>query len=174
MGRMQTTNTTITRKSTGRFRWLAQVGAGLTLSAAALGLASGVASAAPGATGSAPAAGISFQCDLGSVVFTTTGGTIHDVNQMHLDANGVMHFTGTISLQNVTASSTADGNTYSIVGASWYGGSGTSQQTTTVRSVDEFNIIGPQGKVASIHASVTINPDGTVSGHSFGDCAPPM
>jgi hypothetical protein len=163
---------TTTNKS---LRRLAQVGTGLILSAGALGLAAGAASAAPGATSTGPAAGVPFACDLGgnNVVFTTTGGTIHSVNQMHQDANGVFHFTGTISLQGVTASD-GDGNTYSIVGASWFGGDGTSPQTATVRSTAEFNIIGPQGKVAGVHASLTFYPDGTVSGHSFGDCSAPL
>jgi hypothetical protein len=158
-----------------RFHRLAQVGAGLAVSAGALTLVAGAASAAPGATSTLPAAGVPFQCKLdgNSVVFVTNGGSIHSVNQMHQDANGVWHFTGTISLQGVTASD-GDGTTYAIVGASWYGGNGTSPQTATVRSTDEFNIIGPGGKVASVHDSLTFNPDGTVSGHSFGDCAAPV
>ena len=164
-----------TRKPMTRFHRLAQVGAGLALSAGALTLVAGTASAAPGATSTISAAGVPFQCDLGGnrVVFVTDAGTIHSVNQMHQDANGVWHFTGTISLQNVTASD-GDGITYSIVGASWYGGNGASPQTATVRSTDDFNIIGPAGKVASVHDSLTFNPDGTVSGHSFGDCVAPV
>ncbi len=167
-----TTNT----KSLARLRRLASLaGAGIALSAGSLAVAAGAATAAPSATGSGSAAGIPFQCSLGgnTVVFTTTGGTFHEVNQMQQDANGVYHFTGTISLQSVTASD-GDGNGYSIVGSSWYGGSGTSPATATVRSTDEFNVLGPQGLVAELHAEMTFNPDGSVRGTSFGDCAPPM
>jgi hypothetical protein len=73
----------------------------------------------------------------------------------------------------VTATDGTTPTTYQIVGASWFGGDGTSPATATVRSTDEFNIIGPQGKVASVHAHLTFNPDGSVTGAVLGDCAPP-
>lgn len=142
--------------------------------AVALTLAAPQAGAAPGATSSGSAAGLQVQCVIGGtpVTFTTTGGTFHEVDQMHQDDNGVFHFTGTISLQNVSATDGTTSTPYSIVGASWYGGSGTSPATATVRATDEFNVISASGKVADIHASLTFYPDGSVRGVMFGDCAP--
>ena len=154
-------------------RRLAQLVATLALAGTAVGLSAAAAGAAPGATSDVPAAGLAVQC---AVPYTATGGTIHIVNQSHVvDATGVFHFTGTVSLQNVTATDgTPDGVVYQIVGASWFGGSGTGPATVTFRSTDEFNVIGPGGKVASIHAHLTFNPDGTVTGASLGDCAAPF
>ena len=154
-------------------RRLAQLVATLALAGTAVGLSAAAAGAAPGATSDVPAAGLGVQC---AVPYTAIGGTIHIVNQSHVvDATGVFHFTGTVSLQNVTATDgTADGVVYQIVGASWFGGSGTGPATVTFRSTDEFNVIGPGGKVASIHAHLTFNPDGTVTGASLGDCAAPF
>jgi hypothetical protein len=106
------------------------------------------------------------------VVFTATGGTFHVVNQMHQDSTGVYHFTGTLNLQNVTATDGTTSTSYQIVGSSWYGGDGTSPATATFRSTDDINVIGPQGKVADLHASLTFYPDGSVRGVSFGSCAP--
>jgi hypothetical protein len=139
-----------------------------------LALWSGAAHAAPGATTDQPAAGINIDCVINKapVVFTTTGGTLHIVNQMNQDAAGVVHFTGTVSLQNVTATDGTN-NDYSVVGASWFGGKGTDPSTSTFRSTDEFNVIGPQGKIASVHGEMTFYSDGSVKGVTLGDCAPP-
>ena len=91
-------------------RRAAQLVATLALAGTTLGLSAVAASAAPGATYDVPAAGLplSVSCVVNQqgVTYTATGGTIHMVNQMHVDATGVQHMTGTISLQNVTA--TAD------------------------------------------------------------------
>ena len=97
---------------------------------------------------------------------------MHFVNQSHVDANGVVHMTGTVSLQNVTASDgTTDGVVYQVVGASWFDVKGT-RQSFTSRTTEEFNVIGPGGVVADVH--LTVNPDGTVKGFSPGDCNPPF
>ena len=154
---------------------IARISAALGTSALAVSLAAGPAGAAPGATFSSSAAGVNIQCliDNAPVTFTTTGGTLHEVNQMHQDATGTYHFTGTLSLQNVSATDGTTSTSYQIVGSSWYGGSGISPETATVRSTDEFNVIGPQGKVADVHAALTFYPDGSVKGVALGDCAPP-
>jgi hypothetical protein len=155
---------------------IVRVAAVLGVTAVTLAVSAAGAGAAPGATFSASAAGLQVQCVVAGAptTFTATDGTIHEVNQMHQDSNGVYSFTGTISLQNVTANDGTTDTVYQIVGASWFGGSGTSQATATVRGTDDLNIIGPQGKVADVHASLTFYPDGTVKGVSFGDCAPPV
>lgn len=154
---------------------LSMTTAALAASAAGLVLSAGTAHAAPGAVMDVPAAGVTFNCEIGQrpVAFTTTGGTLHIVNQMQQDATGSYHFTGTISLQGVSATDGTSGG-YQIVGASWYGGNGSSPATTTVITTDEFNILGPNGKVGSIHAELDFNPDGTVTGHALGDCMPPL
>jgi hypothetical protein len=156
-------------------RNLLKLGAMLTLAAGGVGLNSLAASAAPNAVVDLPASGLAVQCSLNGapVTYTATSGTMHMVNQGHIDANGVFHFTGTVSLQNVTATDGTTSTTYQVVGASWFGGGGTSPSTATVRSTDEFNIVGPQGKVASVHAHLTFNPDGSVTGAVLGECAPP-
>jgi hypothetical protein len=157
-------------------RRLAQLVATLALAGTAVGLSAVAAGAAPGATQDVPAAGLAVQCGPANqtITYTATGGTMHMVNQFHVDATGVAHFTGTVSLQNVTANDgTADGVVYQIVGASWFGGSGASRATTTFRSTDEFNIIGPGGKVASVHARMTVDPDGSVASASLSECQAP-
>lgn len=154
---------------------LSMTTAALAASAAGLGLCAGTAHAATGAVMEVPAAGVTFNCEIAQqpVAFTTTGGTLHIVNQMQQDATGSYHFTGTISLQGVTAT---DGTSrgYQIVGSSWYGGNGTGPATTTVITTDEFNILGPNGKIGSIHAELDFNPDGTVTGKALGNCTPPL
>jgi hypothetical protein len=155
-------------------RRVGQVVATLALAGTTVGLSAVAAGAAPAATGDVPAAGLAVQCTVNGspVTYTATGGTMHMVNQFHVDADGVEHFTGTVSLQDVTANDGTTSTVYRIVGASWFGGKGTSQATATVRSTDELNIIGPSGNVASVHAHFTFNPDGTVTGASLGDCLP--
>jgi hypothetical protein len=161
--------------STPTIRRFARVAAVAGVATAASVLAAPLAGASPGATYSASAAGMQLDCVVAGTptVFTATGGTYHAVNQMHQDTTGVYHFTGTLNLQSVTATDSTTGTAYQIVGSSWYGGNGTSPATATVRSTDDFNVIGPQGKVADIHASLTFYPDGSVRGVSFGDCTSP-
>lgn len=153
-------------------RRIAQTGAGLALAGATLGLVSSGAFASPGAVVDVPAAGTPISCLIGGqpVSLVTTGGSMHIVNQMHQDADGSYHWTGTVSLQQVSASG-SDGNTYSVVGASWYGGSGADPSTAPTRATDEFNIVGPSGKVASIHAEVLFTTSG-MTGHINGTCDP--
>jgi hypothetical protein len=155
-------------------RRLGKVVAALALAGTAIGLTGAAAGAASGATTDVPASGLAVQCVVNQqpVTYTATGGTMHIVNRSHVDSTGVEHFTGTISLQGVTATDGTTNVAYQIVGASWFGGKGTSPAAATVRSTDEFNIIGPGGKVASVHAHVTFNPDGSITGASVGDCQP--
>jgi hypothetical protein len=152
-----------------------RVAAVLGVTAVTLTLAAAGAGAAPGATFSASAAGLQVNCVVAGAptAYTATGGTFHEVYQSHMDSNGVYHFTGTLSLQNVTANDGTTDTVYQIVGSSWFGGNGASIDTVTFRSTDSFNIIGPQGKVAGMHASLTFYPDGSVKGVTFGDCASP-
>jgi len=93
-------------------RRVAQLVATFALAGTGLGLSAVAASAAPGATGDTSLVGALIPC--GAVTYNVTGGTMHFVNQSHVDANGVVHMTGTVSLQNVTAS---DGTTASPRGA---------------------------------------------------------
>ena len=151
-------------------RRVAQLVATFALAGTGLGLSAVAASAAPGATGDTSLVGALIPC--GAVTYNVTGGTMHFVNQSHVDANGVVHMTGTVSLQNVTASDgTTDGVVYQVVGASWFDVKGT-RQSFTSRTTEEFNVIGPGGVVADVH--LTVNPDGTVKGFSPGDCNPPF
>jgi hypothetical protein len=149
-----------------------KVVAALAFAGTAVGLSAVAASAAPGATSDTSIIGAQIPC--GPVTYDVTGGTMHSVLQNHVDANGVTHMTGTVSLQNVTASDgTPDGVVYTIVGASWFDVKGTMQSYTS-RSTEEFNVLGPGGRVAYVHAHLTFNSDGTVTGASLGDCAPPF
>ena len=155
---------------------LTKFGIGAGLLAAGLGIGGMSAYAAPGAVGDMPVAGTVIPCVIGgqSVAYTITSGTAHVVYQSHQDSTGIDHFTGTISLQGVTATDGSSDTVYRVVGASWFGGNGASVDTTTVRSTDEFNILGPDGKVASVHESLTFYPDGTIKGTTVGDCQAPM
>jgi hypothetical protein len=142
---------------------------------AGVGPTAGTATANPGAITDVAAQGTGVQCSLNGqpVTYTATRGTVHIVSRFHVDATGTAHFTGIVSLQNVMATDGTSATSYHIVGASWFGGQGTSGGTTVTRSTDEFNIIGPNGKVASVHAHLTFYPDGSVQGAVPGDCLPP-
>ncbi len=155
---------------------LLKLGVGAGLLATGLGLGGMAAYADPGAVGEMPVAGTQLPGDINGqpVTYTLTAGSAHTVYQFHQDATGIGHFTGTISLTGVTATNGSSDTVYRVVGASWFGGNGASQATTTVRATDEFNIIGPAGKVASVHDSLTFYPNGTVKGNAIGDCQAPM
>lgn len=154
-----------------RPRHLVAASTGVASAAALAALLATPASAAPGATTVLPATALgSISC--GAVTYTITGGTAHAVNQMSQDAQGVYHFTGTLSLQNVTANDGTTPTSYSIVGSSWYGGKGTDPASSVVISTDELTVLDGSGKVADLHAALTFYPDGTVRGVSFGDCQP--
>ena len=155
---------------------LTKFGIGAGLLATGLGIGGMTAYGEPGAVSDMPVAGTQIPCviDGQPVTYTITAGTAHSVYQSQADSTGVEHFTGTISLQGVTATDGTSSTGYRVVGASWFGGKGTSPDTTTVRSTDEFNVLGPGGKVASVHASLTFYPDGTVKGTTIGDCQAPQ
>ncbi len=155
---------------------LTKFGIGAGLLAAGLGIGGMSAYANPGAVGDMPVAGTEIPCVINGqpVTYTVTAGTAHMVYQSHQDATGGDHFTGTIALNGVTATDGSSATVYQVVGSSWFGGNGASPDTTTVVATDEFNILGPIGRVASVHASLTFYPDGTVKGTSIGDCQAPV
>lgn len=145
------------------------------LAGAGLVLAAGPALAAPGATSSGSAAGLSIGCviDGNPVQFTTTGGTFHAVNQLQQDATAAFHFTGTESLQGVTATDGVASDAYQVVGSSWYGGTLSPTGSMNFVSTDEFNILGPDGgRVADVHAVETVSPSGVVLHMGLSDCLP--
>ena len=97
----------------------------------------------------------------------TLHGSITIVEQEHVDAQGKLHVTGTVTTTGLTATDTS-GNTYAVRGAQWFGGNETPNggvQTftfhlnfiapgggvvDTIRVVDHF---GPNGEI--VHDSST-------------------
>ena len=61
-----------------------------------------------------PAAPGAFECVGGDL--TITAGTVDQVIQGAVDAQGILHITGTITIHGVTLQD-ADGNTYTVSGA---------------------------------------------------------
>lgn len=88
--------------------------------------------------------GAVFTCQSGDL--TVTGGTVDMVEHTNIDAQGVFHFTGTITPHDVTLVDAA-GSTYTLSGASWFGGKGTEQQTVVEHDTDHFVLHDPSGGV---------------------------
>ncbi len=149
------------------------------LAGAALGiglLGTSPAYASPGNTQqtiqeSSDAAGAVFTC--GSNTIMVTGGTTDFVMHSGLDATGVFHFTGTITVHDITAED-ADGNQYTITGASWFGGKGTEDQQQIFTDTEHFVIRGADGGVYG-HAQIVehFTADGSSFVADIGSCEPP-
>jgi hypothetical protein len=124
-----------------------------------------------------PAAGAVFACLGGDL--TVTGGTVYMVLHSNTDAQGITHFTGTITPRQVRLTDAA-GNTYTLSGASWFGGKGPSETDIVVSTDTEHFVIhtasgGVYAKVQAIeHFNIT--PSGKVNVKSFnlGGCQPPQ
>lgn len=90
-----------------------------------IGLAATTAGAAPanGATehGTFDAAGAVFSCSAPTGDITALSGTVKMVDHWNVDGQGVFHETGTVTTSGVTLQG-ANGDLYTVSGASWFGG----------------------------------------------------
>jgi hypothetical protein len=149
----------------------------LLLALAALLVAPSTASAAPGQVVKADPTGAVFDC--GSVDYTVTGGTVMFLFHLSPDAAGGEHITGTAAPSGVTLSSSADGLTYHLAGASWFGGNLTAGGTSNFMDTEYFNILSPSGGAVARVAVTSVfvmNAQGVVTVDFVKDegaCTPP-
>jgi hypothetical protein len=117
--------------------------------------------------------GAVFTCLKGDI--TVTGGTVDQVMHFGQDHRGVFHYTGTITVHNVTATDAA-GNQYRISGASWFGGKALSEtQPLVATETDHFVIRNVTG---GVYAKVQVVDHFSLNGKTFrldiGGCEEPQ
>ena len=144
--------------------------ASLALTGSLLTSVSGV-SASSATVSSMPASGAAFACQSGT--YTATAGSLRFVMQDGTSASGNTEITGTVVPQGVSLTD-GRGNTYSLAGSAWFGGTlnaqtGTSQMTDTAT----FQILSQAGgSVASVQEVFHIDASGTVT-LDKGSCVSP-
>jgi hypothetical protein len=118
-----------------------------------------------------PAAGAVFECIGGDL--TATSGTVNQVLQGTLDAQGIFHITGTITTHGVTLQDAA-GNAYALSGASWFGGKAAGADLLVSTDTAHFVIHSADGGVyAKVQAVEHLSPNGKVISFDFGTCEEP-
>lgn len=156
-------------------RPLISLASGAALAAAAL-----AATAAPAHASALPfkehdsfdATGAVFTCSGGDL--TATSGTVRESFEGVQDANGSVHFTGTIVPLGVNLT---DGtNSYVLSGASWFGGSGSDPDHPTVTTeTDHFVIRYASGGVyAKVQVVLHQSPNGNFFVFDRGSCEEPQ
>ena len=157
----------------GKHRWVAPAVVGAA-AACVVGISGGIAQAAATTTHehtSFPAAGAVFTCLGGNL--TATAGTVDQVLATTVDGQGVFHMTGTITTHGVVLQDAA-GNTYTLSGASWFGGKGTETDILVETDTADFVIHNSTGGVfAKVQAVEHLSPNGTVKSFDFGSCEAP-
>jgi len=117
-------------------------------------------------------AGGSVSC--GTTVLTPTGGTARFVFHESTDAQGIFHLTGTTTLSQATLQD-ATGSTYSVSGASWFGGSAydpDANEPIAFTSTDKFVIRAATGGVfGMVNFIEHISPNGKYFAFDFGNCS---
>lgn len=107
---------------------------------------------------------------------TVTGGMVNESLEGVQDANGVVHFTGTIVTHGVTLT---DGtNTYTMSGASWFGSTASSPDPedppTVATETDHFVIRDASGGVyAKVQLVMHLSPNGDSFEFNRGSCIAP-
>ncbi len=118
-----------------------------------------------------PVAGAQISCT--NTTYTLTGGSVDSVFNVTTSANGSMHVTGTDTANHITAVDPS-GNTFSFVGADWFGGTFPIGQGGTFTDTNEFQVIAANGGVVdSVRVIEHISPNGQTISFDFGTCAPP-
>jgi hypothetical protein len=147
--------------------------------AAAIGLWAVPAGASPSSTTkhtSFDPAGDVFTCQGGDL--TVASGTVYQVVHTSQDAKGIVHFTSTITPRHVTLTDAA-GNGYTLSGAVWVGGKGTTLDNPLVATSTAHFVIrsasgGVFGKVQAIeHLNITPNGQIKVKSLDLGNCQLP-
>ena len=117
-------------------------------------------------------AGLTVTC--GTTVLTGTGGTASLVFHESTDAQGIFHLTGTGTFNRATFEDAA-GNSYSVSGANWFGGSAydpDANEPIAFTSTDKFVIRTATGGVfGMVNVTEHISPNGTYFEFDFGNCS---
>lgn len=107
--------------------------------------------------------GAVFTCDTGDLT-VQPGGTVDQVMHFGQDNTGVFHYTGTITVHDITVTDSA-GNLYSITGSTWFGGKAVSETENLVATdTDHFVIRSASG---GVYDKVQIVDHFTLNGRSF-------
>jgi hypothetical protein len=118
--------------------------------------------------------GMVFSCS--PTDLTVTGGIVDETFEGVQDANGVVHFTGTIVPHGVTLT---DGtNTYTLSGATWFGSTASDPDPTAAPTVatetDHFVIRTTSGGVyAKVQVVMHQSPNGNFFVFDRGSCEAP-
>jgi hypothetical protein len=123
---------------------------------------------------SEPVAGDVFTCSGNDL--TVTGGTLAEVFHENEDAQRMFHYTGTVVPHDVTLVDGA-GNTYTISGASWFGGTSTDDMGNdpiVFTGTDHFVIHDASGAAyATVRLIGHLSPNGHTVEFDRGDCVLP-
>jgi len=118
-----------------------------------------------------PAAGSVFTCSRGDL--TATAGNIDEVIQTAVDAQGVVHVTGTITTHGVTLQDTA-GSAYRLSGAAWFGLKLANGQVVETTDTTHFVIHNASGDVyGKVQNVAHLSPNGKGFSFDFGTCEAP-
>lgn len=118
-----------------------------------------------------PAAGGVFTCVGGDL--TATAGTVDEVIQTAVDAQGVVHVTGTITTHGVTLQDAA-GSAYTLSGAAWFGLKLADGQVVVTTDTTHFVIHNADGGVyAKVQSVEHLSPTGKGFSFDFGTCEAP-
>jgi hypothetical protein len=116
--------------------------------------------------------GATLSC--GATVLTASGGTATLVFHESTDAQGIFHLTGTGTFNRATFQDAA-GNTYSVSGANWFGGSAydpDANEPIAFTSTDKFVIRTATGGVyGMVNVIEHISPNGNYFQVDFGNCS---
>ncbi len=147
---------------------------GLLASVALMGsllVGASAASASPASIDTMSATGAQFACQ--NDTYVVTAGSLRFVMQEGTSASGNMEITGTVTPQGVVLTD-LQGKTYSLAGASWFGGTmnaqtGGGQMTDTA----DFQILSQGGgSVATVQQVFHVDASGTVA-LDKGSCVSP-
>jgi|SRR5690349_10979669 len=116
--------------------------------------------------------GLTLSC--GTTVLSPSGGTPTLVYHQSTDAQGIFHVTGTGTFNRATLQDAA-GNSYSITGANWFGGSAydpDANEPIAFTSTDKFVIRTATGGVhGKVNVVEHISPNGNFFSFNFGNCS---
>jgi hypothetical protein len=121
-----------------------------------------------------PAAGSVFSCQGGDLTAQT--GTVDSVVHGTQDDQGIFHITGTTTTHGVTLTD-ADGNVYTLAGASWFGGKSTDAEGNNAivfTDTEHFVIRNASGGVyAKVQIVAHVSQDGSFFSFDKGACEEP-
>jgi len=116
--------------------------------------------------------GLTLSC--GTTVLSPSGGTATLVYHQSTDAQGIFQVTGTGTFNRATLQDAA-GNSYSITGANWFGGSAydpDANEPIAFTSTDKFVIRTATGGVyGKVNVVEHISPNGNFFSFNFGNCS---